>query len=150
PHTPGEAAVFLDALGSRATFRPRDWEATVAELLRHDIPYVRELAVKNLPVPPPRSLAAAVPDRILALGGDGQIAALDLAGKWKAPGLKEPVLKALATARETWALRSASNAASALGLNYEPIEVWVSRLDEKGMTAQCLDFLASWVIANRG
>lgn len=148
PGTPGEAVIFLNALGTRESFRPPEWEKTVAGLLRHEIPYVRETALNSLPVPLPPAVRKGMPALLLDADVDVQIAACHLAGKSKLPELKEPALKVLATAREDWLVRAVENALWELGARFESIEVLVGRLDDREMTVRCLSRLADWVIAD--
>jgi hypothetical protein len=149
PENPGEAAAFILAIDARPDFRPKRWQQTVAEQLRHPIPYVREIAVVHIPIPVPPALLKLLPELLADKDIDVQIAACHLAERSKEPSLKEAVLRVLATAKEQWLLNAASNAAYALDARYEILELWVSRLDEKGMTASALDHLANAVIADR-
>jgi hypothetical protein len=79
---------------------------------------------------------------------DVQIAACHVAEKVKAPEFRGPALKALGSAREHWLVGAAESAAHEMGLRFERVEIWVSRLDEDGMAAECLDRLANLVIAD--
>jgi len=148
PGTPGEAVIFLNALGTRESFRPADWEKTVAGLLRHDMPFVREMALNNIPVPLPPAVRKLMPALLLDADVDVQIAACLLAGKSKLLEFKEPALKVLATAREEWLLHRVENALLEMGARFESIEVLVGRLDDREMTVRCLSRLADWVIAD--
>ncbi len=148
PGTPGEAVIFLNALGSRESFRPPDWENTVAGLLQHEIPYVRETALNSVPVPLPASVRKLIPARLLDADVNVQIAACNLAGKTPLPEFKEAALKVLATAREQWLLNAVENALWELGVRFESIEVLVGRLDDREMTVWCLSRLSGWVIAD--
>jgi len=149
PGSPGEAILFLDALKSRVSFRPPNWEIIVSELLRHEIPYIREMALLNLPLPLPASLAKRIPPLLLDANLDVQLAACHLVREAKDQRCKETVLKLLAVAKDNWLINDVNNTAWALGLRFQAIEVLVSRLDEKDMTRECLNLLSSWVIADQ-
>jgi hypothetical protein len=148
--SPGQAVVFLCAVGATDKYRPEGWERDYARLMQHDFPFVREVALTNLPLPPPESLFKLLPGLITDKDVDVQIAACHVAEKMKRPELKEPVLKALGTGREFWQLNAASNAAYALDAKWEYLEILVSRLDEEGMTKQCLTDLVHTVIEYGG
>ncbi len=150
PKSPGAAVVYLNALGTREAFRPPNWEATVAALLGHEVPYVRETAVINVPQPVPATLRKRLPALLLDANVNVQIAACNLAAKIKLPELKQPALKVLATARDSWLLNAVENALWELGGRYELIEVFVGRLNDPETTAYCLDRLASWIIVDGG
>jgi hypothetical protein len=148
--TPGQAVVFLCAVGRTESFRPDGWERQYARLLQHEVAYVREVALDNLPLPAPEPLLKLLPGLITDKDIDVQIAACHVAEKIKRAELKEPVLKVLATAREHWQFNAASNAASALGAHWERLEILVSRLDEVVMTQECLSNLLTTVVDNVG
>jgi hypothetical protein len=147
PGSAGEAVVYLNALGTRESFRPPDWEKTVASLLGHETPYVRESALVNMPLPMPATVRLRAAALLLDADVDVQIAACHLAGKTKLTEFKQPALKALATARERWLLNALENALWTLGARYEQIEVLASRLDDPAMIPYCLERLGRWVIA---
>jgi hypothetical protein len=142
--------VFLAAVGASEKFRPEGWQRDYRRLLQHPTAYVREVALDNLPLPAPEPLLELLPGLITDRDVDVQIAACHVAEKTKRPELKAPVLKALSTAREYWQFNAASNAAHALGGEWERIEILVARLDEEGMTKHCLSDLLSAVVENVG
>jgi len=148
--TAGQAVVFLCAIGTTGTFRPEGWEHHYARLLQHEAAFVREVALDNLPLPAPESLLKLLPRLIADKDVDVQIAACHVAEKTKRPECKEPVLKALATAREHWQFNAASTAALALGAKWERLEILVARLDEEGVTKHCLNNLLDTVVENVG
>ncbi len=148
--TAGQAVVFLCAVGAKDAFRPDRWERQYARLMQHETAYVREVALDNLPLPAPEPLLKLLPGLITDVDVDVQIAACRVAEKAKRPELKEPVLKCLAAAREEWQFNTASNAAFTLGGEWEAIAIFVSRLDEEGMTGRCLGHLADDIIEGTG
>ncbi|HEY7310246.1 MAG TPA: hypothetical protein VH643_12860 [Gemmataceae bacterium] len=148
PRSSGEMILFAAAIGARPAFRPAGWEAIYARLLQAELPYVREVGLCNLSLPPPPALRKLLPALFADKNVDVQIAACEVAEKTKDPELREPILRVLASAREDWLFYSANNAAYSLGLRMERIRVLVSRLDEEGMTGPCLDRLVSVVLAD--
>jgi hypothetical protein len=146
----GEAVVYLSAIGAKKDFRPEGWERQYARLLRHEAAYVRETALNNLPLPAPESLLELLPRLITDKDVEVQIAACHVAEKVKRPELKGPVLEALGKAREHWQFQAAGNAAWELGARWERIEICVNRLDEEGMTKECLNTLLGAVVENVG
>lgn len=148
PRSSGEMILFATAIGVRPQFRPPDWEATYARLLQAELPYVREVGLRNLPVPPPPALFKLLPALLADKNIDVQIAACDAAGKAKNSELREPVLRMLETAKEEWLFHAVNNAAYDLGLRMESIRVLVSRLDEEGMAAACLKQLSSILLSD--
>jgi len=148
PRSPGELILFATAIGARESFRPAGWETTYARVLQDDLPYVREVGLQELPLPPPKSLLGLLPGLLADKNIDVQIAACGVAEKVKAPELREPVLRVLALAREHWLLNAASNAAYVLDTRLGRVRVLVARLDEEGMAADCLGYLASSVLSD--
>jgi hypothetical protein len=141
PRSPGEQIVYACTLSDDDKARPKKWEDIFAKALQSDIPYVRECALNHLPVPPPDALGKLLPGLIEDRDIDVAIAACRVAEKWKSPSLHEAVLRSLAVAREHWHFNAVGNAAHALGLRFERLEILVTRLDEQGMTHECLSSL---------
>ncbi len=141
PKSAGELVVFACTFGSIKDFRPEGWEEEFVRALKHDAAYVREIALDNLPVPPPATAEKLLPTLLVDPDIDVQIAACKIAERWKVPQLREPVLKALRGAREHWHFYHANNAALALGAERERIAILVDRLDEEKMTSECLTHL---------
>lgn len=148
PRTSGEMILFATAIGAGERFRPDDWKAIYERLLRSDLSYVREVGLRNLPLPPPPALLPLVPALFADKNVDVAIAACELTEKWKDPGLREPVLGVLRTAREQWLFHAANNAAYKLGLRMESVRVLVLRLDEEGMAAACLGQLVGSLLSD--
>jgi hypothetical protein len=141
PKSPGEAILFVTAIGTRPKFRPDGWEGTYGRLLRDEWPYVREAALVNLPNPPPAALAPIYPCLFADPDVDVQIVACRMAEKTMLPQLREPVLKVLGSGKDDSLLNAANNAAYILAPPLDQIQVLVARLDEAGMTATCLKLL---------
>jgi hypothetical protein len=148
--TAGQAVVFLSAVGANEKYRPEGWERSYARLLQHQTAYVREVALDNLPLPVPEPLFKLLPALIADKDVDVQIAACHVAEKTKRAELKEPVLKALTTAREQWQFQAASNAAWALDAKWERLNILISRLDDVNVTKHCLNNLLDSVVTNVG
>jgi hypothetical protein len=150
PESAGQCVVFAGAVGGSERFRPQGWEESYAKLLRHEVGFVREVAVESLPLPAPEPLRKLLPGLITDPDLDVQIAARRVAEKVKGPELKQPVLRALAGAKEMWQFRTASSAALALDARWERLEVIVGRMDDPQMTALCLQELVYDVLKNPG
>ncbi|HKB40931.1 MAG TPA: HEAT repeat domain-containing protein, partial [Gemmataceae bacterium] len=147
PQTAGELLLFTCAFRSREKFRPEGWEEAFVRALRHDLPYVREVALESLPLTLPKRIRGLLPKLLADRDVDVQIAACRLAERLKAPELREPVLNVLRTAQESWLLNAAGNAGHALGLQAERIRVYASRLDEEAVAVEFLRSLVYSVIA---
>jgi hypothetical protein len=148
--TAGQAVVFLCAVGTSSKFRPDGWQRTYARLLQHDVAFVREVALDQVPLPLPEALLPLLPRLITDKDVEVAIAACHVAEKTKRKEWKGAVLKALSVARERWHFRAANNAAFALDARWEQIEILVARLDEAGMTGPCLINLLDCVVENVG
>src|SRR5262249_36488409 len=121
PTTPGELLLFASAVRERKKYRPAGWEGAFVTALRHELPYVREVALEALPLPPPKSARGLLPHLLGDPNADVQIAACHVAGKLKAKELSPAVLASLRTAKEYWHLHAASNAAFALGAEQQRV-----------------------------
>ena len=146
PSTAGEALLFVRAIGLRKAFRPKGWETQYAKQLQHESPYVRQIALDNLPEPLPKRFVPLVaaclgdPDR------DVLAAACDVATGAGAPGFRDPILGILRKATDDWILERAGAAACALGLRWKRLEILASRLTDKGVADRCLWHLADAVV----
>jgi hypothetical protein len=146
PKTAGELLLFVAAFHSREKFRPAGWEKAFLTALRHELPYVREMALVALPLPPPKAARALLPRLLGDSNVDVQIVACHLAAKLKTPELREPVLAALRKANEDWLVDAANSAAHALGAERECVRILASRLDDEEVAARCLSHLVSSVL----
>lgn len=154
PKNAGEAVLFLRAIGLRTDFRPDGWENMYAKLLQYDIPYVRQLALENLPVPLTASQLEIVRTLLADADINVRIAACDVAKRAKAGELAEPILKILSSldrnaiepgSLEFWLINAADNAAYALGARLARLQIWASHLDEEGMARAAIEQLAGIV-----
>ena len=93
-------------------------------------PSLRQIALRSLPAPLPpeyrEAVRAALGDRHIGVCA----AAAEIAAKDKDPSYKPAVLALLTTERNVWTLRSATNAALALGARYEAARAWAAQLDD--------------------
>lgn len=140
--TPGQAVLFMLALSERENFRPSNWEITAAELLKHPIPYVREIAVKNLPIP----LHMSLHEPVLALIKDDyspvQVQACNLAAKNKSERFRTPLLDILEEIEDRWVLCAAYNAAFECGVNRDYLlEICVERLADNDLAITLFDLI---------
>ena len=148
PRTTGELLLFVCAAGTSKTFRPAGWEAAFLTALRHGRPYVRETALENLPLPPPKGASTLLPRLLADDDFHVQTAACRVAERLKAPELREAVLIALRTAQDHWLLDAAGSAASALGADEERVRILAARLDEEAVAAWCLQALVASVLSD--
>jgi hypothetical protein len=129
PTTPGQAAVWLMALGSDENFRPDGWRETLRGLARHDIPCIRDAALKQLPLPLAEAdielVAMAIDDKFEPVQG----AACELAGKVKSEKFRGPLTKALEATDNEWVMRNAFSAAAECGVENDwRLEICVRRM----------------------
>jgi hypothetical protein len=150
PKTAGELLLFITAVTVRDKFRPAGWEKVFVTALQHELPYVREMAVEALPLPPPKAAAALLPELLCDSDADVQIAACAVAGKLKDPMLRKGVLAALRWAKERWHLHAASNAALALSLHGDRVRILAARLDDEAVAVHCLQELVSVLTGTNG
>ncbi len=150
PQSPGQAVVFLAALKAKRDFRPGGWQATALALLKHEIPYVRQLALQSLPRPLSKSFVALLPTLLADADVVVRIQACRAAEENKAEGLQEPILKIVASAKDTWLLRAAHKAARATGGRAESLELLASRFDDTETGWECFYLVMSSVIKSHG
>lgn len=148
PQSPGELTLFATVVGTRDGFRPAGWEGVYARVLGHELPDVREAGLTALPLPPPEALRKLLPGLLADEDIDVQIGACRVVEKSKDQDMRRPILKALASVREEWLLSAVNNAAWALDIRLDRVQILASRLDEEGMTAFCLRHLVSCVLAD--
>ena len=148
PQTPGEADVFLVCLAAYPTRQPSDWDAETARLLDAPSAYVRArtlATLSRLPGTLPTGLTNALRRRLPLLLTDAdmdvQVPACELAQKLAWSELREPVLKALASAHVFPLTDDATNAAIALGARWEALSVWADRLGDPARRGDALGFL---------
>jgi len=149
--SPGQAVLFMLAVGRRPDFRPDGWQDRASELLGHSIPYVRAVTLENLPKPPPDSLHDAIErlldDDHLAV----QVAACDLAATTGADRFQTPLLDLLSRSKDQWLLRSAHNAAIACGTPRDRVlEACINRLGEQGTHTTFFDLMIGVVETEGG
>lgn len=127
--TPGQAVVWLKALGIDKEFRPDGWRETLRGLVRHDIPFIRDVALRHMPLPLDEAdielVAAAIGDKFEPVQG----AACELAGKAKLKEFGAPLVDVLETTDNEWVMRAAFSAAAECGVdNDRRLEICVRRM----------------------
>jgi hypothetical protein len=128
--TPGEAAAFLVGLGVKGDFRPEGWHDRAVGLIGHPIPFLRELALRNVPLPLDDAAVAAVARAIKDKYAPVQGAACDLAAKAKARAFGPPAMDVLKVTFNDWVLRAAFQATGECGVeNDRRLEVCVGRMN---------------------
>lgn len=127
--TPGQASAFLAGIAAKGDFRPTGWQQTVLGLIKHDIPFLREMALMNMPLPLDDSANAAVARAIKDKFKPVQAAACELAAKAKSPALGPPAMDVLQASSDPWVLRAAFQAAGECGIgNDRRLEICVGRM----------------------
>jgi hypothetical protein len=116
PTHPGEAATFAIALRTQPTFRPEGWQAQVMKWLRHDLPYLAEVILDNLPEPIPDEVLEYLPTALAQDYVDLRIAACHVAEKHPRPIYQEPLKAILETATDKYLRKFAVDATRANGL----------------------------------
>jgi hypothetical protein len=129
--TPGEAVAFLVGMeDANLALRPQGWQGVAAGLLKHDIPFIRDLALRCMPLPLNEAAADAVAACIQDKFEPVQGAACDLAGKSKSARFAPLLKEALRTTTNEWVLRGAFRAAADCGAEMDSLlEICVSRLE---------------------
>lgn len=127
--TSGQAVSWLIALGTDEKFRPDGWRNTARALAKHEIPFVRDVAIQNLPLPLDDAtvpvVAAAINDRFAPVQG----AACDLAGKSKLKDFGPPLIDVLKRTDNDWVMRAAFSAAAQCGVdNDQRMELCIHRM----------------------
>ena len=150
PQSPGEAVVFLSALKFLDEFRPEGWESITMELLRHDIPYIRQLALQSLPKPLSKPFADLLPMLLTDPDLVVQIQACKAAAETRDPTLNPAILKNVSSAKDEWLLRIAYNAADASGARVEALELLIPRFDDTPAGWKCFRIVMSSVIESHG
>ncbi|MBA2542870.1 MAG: hypothetical protein H0V17_24705, partial [Deltaproteobacteria bacterium] len=140
PATLGELVVWLVALDGGA--RPGGWEVELGKLLKHDVSYLRELALTHAPNALPASLHPAVVANLGHTDVDVQVAAALLAANAKLVQLAPSVVNAM---RRATGLRLSiiSQAAYHLGARVDRIDMLIVRLADKAVFDHALSELCS-------
>jgi len=127
PKSPGEIAVWLYALDKA---KPAGWQGEMAKLLRHAIPYVRQIALEKMP---PGTGATFTPDVAANLSNadlDVVVAAAETAQREKMMALGKTIAAAMPKV-DGIRLSIVSNAAYALGAKVERADALVALLGKK-------------------
>ena len=140
PNTVGRAAIPNSEGDSPA--RSKDWEQMLAAYAISAPFPLREAAVRSIPQPVPESCLGIL-RKALADPDDGvSRAAAEVAGRSGRPEFIPQLVAIVATEQQKWLLRSASNAAFALGARYELYEAWVERLSDEALFTDAIPNLA--------
>jgi len=128
PKSGAEKILFAEAIACRPDFRPRDWDATLADILRDRLDYVRQVGVACIPMPPPDRVAAVLP--VLFNDRDPLVrqAALELAGQVAVPALKPAVVGAMVAARTEKEFWQANEAAKKYCTSFEMAELYADKI----------------------
>ncbi|HEY2369421.1 MAG TPA: hypothetical protein VGH87_23650 [Polyangiaceae bacterium] len=127
PHSPGQVAVWLFALGKA---KPAGWEGEMTKLLRHAVPYVRELALDHVPAGSGATFATDVAANLSSADPDVVVAAAKLAERDHMTALGTTIAGAMPKMTGI-RLNIVSNAAYALGAKVERANALVALLATK-------------------
>lgn len=145
--TAAQWAVQIEKMKTDSNRLKSAWANVVAPVLRHKLPFIRQLALEslqpqmNLQASPiswrPTNLAPVVRAALPALLADSDIsvraAACDLAAASRDRSLVPDVLKNLAQTRNTWDVGAANHAARDLGASFPAAQIWAARLEQPKM-----------------
>jgi hypothetical protein len=124
--------VWLSALGLNESFRPDGWQDTARKLARHEIPFIRDVALRNRPLPLDDATVEVVAEAIEDEFAPVQGSACQLAGKARLKAFGEPLTRVLETTKNDWVLRAAFSAAAECGVaNDRRLEICVRRMGRR-------------------
>jgi hypothetical protein len=129
PKSPGEIAVWLFALDKT---KPAGWEGEMKKLLKHAIPYVREIALGKVPAGAAASFAAEISANLTNADADVVVAAAKLAQRDKITSLGKNVVAAIPKMTGI-RLNTVSYAAFELGARQERVDVLIPMLANKAL-----------------
>ncbi len=110
-------------------FRPEGWQDTVRGLLKHEIPFIRAVAVQNLPLPLDDATVALIAEAIKDDLEPVQGAACDLAYKAKLSAFGPPLVNLLERTENDWLLRAPFRSAAECSIeNDRRLEICVRRM----------------------
>jgi hypothetical protein len=116
-------------LGLNEDFRPDGWRETAQGVLKHEIPFIRDVALRNLPLPLDEATATIVNEAIQDDFAPVQGAACDLAGKARLKEFGPSLVKILENTQNEWLMRGAFDAAKECGVNNdERLEICLRRM----------------------
>jgi hypothetical protein len=104
----------------------------------HDEPYIREVALDRLPLPPPASLISTIIENFGSSDVDVQIAACRVAARAKLPELRTYVIEVFRKTTDSFALSAAENALFALGSRADYFDNLAIRLADAPVASQVL------------
>ena len=147
PATPAEALAYAIAIDRQRNFHPTNWETVYASILQSSHPRVRVLSVGYLPYAIPDSLQAQLGQLLLDKDKEIQRAACWRIGSGIQGNYIPQLREVLRTAHDEAILDRAIRVAEVNKLErWEHLQLWISRLDEEGMTPIALRHLAEMVI----
>jgi hypothetical protein len=138
PASTGELVVWLIAIEAGA--RPAGWEADLGKALQHEMPYVRELALRSTPAAVPPSLIPLLVKNLAHANVDVQVAAAELARAAELRQLALEVVKAMDRAVGL-RLNVISYAAYHLGARLDRIDMLIKRLSDPAAFDEALSEL---------
>jgi hypothetical protein len=127
--TPGSAVAWLVALEANEKFRPEGWRETARKLLKHNIPFVQDVALRSHPLTLDEPTIKVVNELLESDYLPVQGAACILAWKSKTKACGPTLKTLLQTTPDKWIMNSAFLAAETCGVNNdERLEICVDRM----------------------
>jgi hypothetical protein len=130
---PGDQVVWLLALARGA--RPIGWESALAKILDAGPTYVKDLAVRRMPVPAPDSVLASIGSLLEQSDSEVLANTCGIVQRQSLVTLRPRAMSIFRTTSNDSAFRSCGYAVLQLGPRMEYYEVLLSRLTEEGRTA---------------
>jgi hypothetical protein len=134
PKTPGEIAVWLFALDKT---KPAKWEGEMTKLVRHAIPYVREMAFDKVPAGSGATFAADIAANLVNADPDVVVAAAKLAQRDKIVSVAKNVVAAIPKMTGI-RMNIVSVAAFELGARQERVDALIGLLANKAEFADVM------------
>jgi hypothetical protein len=134
PKSPGQIAVWLYGLDNA---KPAGWEGEMRKLLRHAIPYVREIALGKVPAGSASTFAADIAANLTNADPDVVVAAAKLAQRDKVTSLGKNVVAAIPKMTGI-RLNAVSYAAYELGARQERVDALIPLLANKALFADVM------------
>lgn len=143
PATPGEIELYLQSLECDYRYRPVGWYPRSTEWLKHPNPFIRESSLRALMTPLVKpDVGGALPALLSDPDQGVQRTACEYAEQLGDSSMRPLVLKVLETARATFLVKAANDAAVALGGTADACDIWIRRMSEPKMLYPAMSFLA--------
>jgi len=130
PKSDGEIVVYLTALGGEK-FRPQGWTSYAKYWLTHDISFIREYTIVNLPDADNKAVKKELLNNLEHADIDILIAACNKSIEFEIKEAKDQILTVLKNANAPHLINCAVNASYKLGSKWATLNILVNRLEER-------------------